>query len=373
MHTLETIRFFILLMGWPILLIGSIYLTVVAFKFYRNVGRTVFGKLVLAMVLGWFVSMYSLGITATAYMLTDAAHGVPLVLPVFFVWFVTMVVITWTVLRWSREAVTLSAFYHGLEDAVKERTKELKEAHSRQIAREREIRTLRERFVFIAAHELRTPATAIDWGLKTLLEDKEFRKATAEDYITLLENLRLKNRGLLDLVADLLSVARLQAGTISVELETVSLSSVAREVKNTVAKLIHESSLTIVWTLEEQKLPAVRGNATALQEVLTNLVSNAVRYNRPGGEVIIDAETQGKEVIVHVRDTGIGMTKEEMNDLFQEFYRIRNKETKNIEGTGLGLFVSKQLIEKLGGNMRVESAKGKGSVFSFSLMRADTV
>lgn len=370
MDTLETIRFFILLIGWPILIIGSIYLTTIAFKFNRNVGKTVFGKLVLAMVLGWFVSMYSLGLTATAYMLTDVAHGVLIVLPVFFVWFITMVIIAWAVLRWSREAVTLSAFYHGLEDAVKERTKELKEAYSRQIAREKEIRKLRERFVFIAAHELRTPATAIDWGLKTLLEDTKFREATAQDYITLLEDLRLKNNGLLDLVADLLSVARLQAGAISVEPETVLLSSVTREVKNTVVKLIHESSLAITWPLEKRELPAVRGNAVALQEVLTNLVSNAVRYNRPGGEVVIDAEIRGKEVIVHVRDTGIGMTKEEMKDLFQEFYRIRNKETKNIEGTGLGLFVSKQLIEKLGGSMWVESTKRKGSVFSFSLARA---
>lgn len=368
---LEKIRFSILIIGWPILIIGSIYLTAVTFKFYRDVERSVFGKLVIAMVVGWFVSMYSLGITATAYMITDPGYGVPVVIPVFLIWFITMVIITWTVLRWSREAATLAAFYHGLENLVKERTKELKKAYSKQIAREKEIRKLQERFVFIAAHELRTPVTAIDWGLKTLLEDKEFRNAVSQDYIRLLENLQTKNRTLLDLVADTLNVARLQAGTITIEPESVSLHAIINDVKGIIEKLVHDNSVRVSWPVDERALPLVRGHIIALREILTNLLTNAVRYNRVGGEVIIDAEVKGKEVIVWVRDTGIGMTEQEMNDLFHEFYRIKNQETKNIDGTGLGLFVSKQLIEKIGGKIWVESAKGKGSTFFFSLTRTD--
>lgn len=367
----EKIRFFILITGWPILIIGSIYLTAVTFKFYRDVEKSVFGKLVIAMVVGWFVSMYSLGITATAYMITDAGYGVPVVIPVFLVWFITMVVITWTVLRWSREAATLSAFYHGLENLVKERTAELKKAYSKQIAREKEIRKLRERFVFIAAHELRTPVTAIDWGLKTLLEDREFRETVSQDYIRLLENLQTKNKTLLDLVADTLNVARLQAGTIAIEPEGVSLQAIVNDVKGIIEKLVHDNSIRVSWPIDKRALPPVLGHTIALREIFTNLLTNAVRYNRAGGEVVIDAEVGDKEIIVQVRDTGIGMTEQEIKGLFNEFYRIKNQETKNIDGTGLGLFVSKQLIEKIGGKMWVESAKGKGSTFFFSLTRAD--
>ena len=122
---LELIRTFILIIGWPILIAGSIYLTIVSIKFYQNIGKTVFGKLVLAMVLGWFVSMYSLGITATAYMFAEAQSGIIVVIPIFIIWFITMFIITWAVLRWSKETVTLNSFYSGLEELVKKRTEEL--------------------------------------------------------------------------------------------------------------------------------------------------------------------------------------------------------------------------------------------------------
>lgn len=336
-------------------------------KFYRDVGKIIWGRVVLLMVVGWLVSMYSLGITATAYMFDNVRNGVIVVLPIFFVWFVTMVTITWAVLRWSKEAVTLSAFYRGLEDLVKQRTQELKDAYELQLKHEQEIRKLQEQFVFIAAHELRTPVTAIEWGIKTMLEDEEFKKSLPEDYLRLLENLQAKNENLISLVADLLNVARLRNKHLPPETEKVSLKEVLNEIREAVNQEAQKKKVRISWPALDRELPPIKAHTLSLKEILTNLIVNAIRYNKPDGWVIVDALTGQKDITMEVKDGGIGMDEKEMDGLFHEFYRVKNDQTKNIEGTGLGLFICKELLERMQGNMSVNSSKGIGSTFTFSL------
>lgn len=369
-ETLETIRTVIIATGWPILILGSVYLMIRALVFYHQVAHGVYGRLVLAMVIGWLVSMYSLGVASTAYMFDDLEQGVFVVLPIFFVWFVTMIVIIWAVSRWSREAVTLAAFHRGLEELVKTRTSQLEEAYKTQLEKERELRQLRERFVFVAAHELRAPVTAIEWGLKTLLEDAAFQKSLPEEYRKLLEELRAKNENLLELVRNLLNVARLQSGPPILELEKVSLASVLSEVKENISPLAAEKRIEVRWPLLKEALPWVKTHPLSLREVLTNLLVNAIRYNKPGGWIDVRIELREHEVVIHVKDSGIGMDEEEMKNLFKEFHRIKSQETENIEGTGLGLFIVKQLLERMQGKIWVASKKGEGSTFSFSLPRA---
>lgn len=363
---MEFIRTLILVIGWPILIVGSIYLIALAARFYQDVGRTVHGKLVLAMVVGWFVSMYSLGITATAYMFAEVESGVLIVLPIFFIWFITMLVISWTVLRWSKEAVTLSAFYRGLEELVKKRTAELEQSYHREIENEQELRRLRERFVFIAAHELRTPVTAMEWGLSTLLEDKEFQRTLPSDYRTLLEDLRAKNQKLLELVADLLNIARLQANAEGFETEAVSVKGIFAEAVEGVKRLAEREGVKIYSTAPKEP-PQVLAHPLYLKEILTNLLVNAIRYNKRGGWIRMEAAVKPTKCVISVKDNGIGMDKKEMEGLFEEFYRVKNQQTSRIEGTGLGLFITKHLVERLGGKIWVESEKGKGSTFSFYL------
>jgi len=367
---MELIRTIILSIGWPILIIGSTYITAVIWRFYLDVGKTVFGKLVLAMVIGWFVSMYSLGITATAYMFADVRSGVLVVLPIFFVWFITMVIISWTALRWSKETVTLNAFYRGLEDLVKKRTGELEKSYKIRLENEKEIRKLREQFVFVAAHELRTPVTAMEWGLTTILEDEKVRNALPRDYQELLVNLREKNKKLLELVSDLLNVARFRNDTLTFELEDISFKEVMGEVRENIGKIPSEQGISIIWPDFEEILPPVRAHSIYLKEILMNLIVNAIRYNKHGGWIKIETEVVNKDFIIRVRDNGIGMTSKEMEHLFEEFYRVKNEETKNIEGTGLGLFITKQLLDRIGGKISVESKKGDGSTFTVLLPHA---
>lgn len=364
---METMRTIILVIGWPLLVGGSIFLIYRTLQFHRAIGKVIWGRLVLAMVVGWLVSMYSLGITATAYMFSDVQTGVLVVFPIFLLWFITMVLITWSVLNWSKEAVTLSAFYKGLEEAVDKKAKELQESYELRVKNEEEIRKLRERFVFIAAHELRAPVTAIKWILDSFLNNAEFQRSLPEEQRKLLSTLHDKNQALIFLVEDLLHVARLQSKTETLPAKQVSLETIIQEVRENVLPLTEEMKISLYWPGPDANLPPVKADSMALKEILTNLIVNAIRYNRQGGWVMIDAQGAPHELIVHVKDSGIGMTPEEMGNLFQEFYRAKNQDTQATDGTGLGLFISKQLLERMQGRIWVESTKGVGSTFSFAL------
>ena len=363
----ENVRALILIIGWPVLVVGSIFLVWGTTRFYRDVGKTVVGKRVVGMVVGWFVSMYSLGITATALMFASPRSGVLLVIPVFALWVITMGLLTALIKRWSREAVILGAFYAGLEDLVKKRTSELEKAYDTQIQNERELRKLREQFVFIAAHELRTPVTAIEWGLATMLEDTRFTGILPDNYRQLLESMRQKNKNLLDLVADLLNVARIEKGTLKLESERMGLKETITSAVESVIPLASKFNVRVSAPIVPNELPMVKAHPIYLKEVLTNLLTNAIRYNKPGGWVAIEGQKSEHEFIITVQDSGIGIGQEEIPYLFKEFYRVKSNETARIEGTGLGLYISKQLVELMQGRIWVESKKGEGSRFSFSL------
>lgn len=364
----ENIRAIIILIGWPILILGSILIIWSASKFYRRVGKSVVGKLVLGMVTGWLITMYSLGITSTALMFASLHEGVLLVLPVFALWMITMGIIAMSVERWGREAVVLNTSHAGFENLVHKRTEELEKAYAAQIQNERELRKLREQFVFIAAHELRTPVTAIEWGLSTMLDDPAMREYLTPECRKLLENIREKNKNLLALVADLLNVARIEKGTLKLESENMALPSTITKAIDEVTPLARQAGISIsAPILISGELPLVRAHPIYLKEILQNLLTNAIHYNKPGGWVKVEGRVQDKEFVISVQDNGIGMAEESMKNLFKEFYRVKSPETKNIEGTGLGLYITKQLLELMQGRVWVESKKGEGSTFSFAV------
>lgn len=107
-----------------------------------------------------------------------------------------------------------------------------------------------------------------------------------------------------------------------------------------------------------------------VKEVASNIIGNAIKYNRHGGHVEISMFAQGEQVIVEVRDTGYGIPKKQQEQIFQKFFRARVKETQEILGTGLGLFITRKLVEKMGGQVLFTSNEGKGSTFAFSLPKA---
>lgn len=228
----------------------------------------------------------------------------------------------------------------------------------------KENKKLKDEFVFIAAHELRAPVTAIKGYLSMVLDGSFGRiPAAAEKNLKIVEG---ANERLVQLVQDLLEVARNESGTLKVSLSPLKISESIQTVIKELSPMAGQKGLKIVYKDPFEK--NVQADAFKLKEVLVNLVTNAIKYTPTSGEILISHEIKGKELLTSVKDSGIGIAPEDMGKLFNKFYRVKTEETAKIEGTGLGLFISKEIVERMGGRIEVESQPGKGSTFSFSLL-----
>lgn len=187
-----------------------------------------------------------------------------------------------------------------------------------------------------------------------------------KEMMELLDPVMSSGQSLNQLVNDLLQVARSQAGKIEVKVEPIEMVAQVNEVVKQLKVLADKKSIKIVYD-PQTGLPNIMSDANKLKEILKNLVDNAIKYTLGEGVVSIEHEVKGKMLITHVKDTGMGISKENQIKLFGKFHRIKTRETADIQGTGLGLWIIKQLVEKMKGKIWVSSEMGKGSAFSFSL------
>ena len=232
------------------------------------------------------------------------------------------------------------------------------------ITDQKEVEQLKDDFLSITSHELKTPLTSI-MGYAQLLSRRlppEARKAGSDDVIEVIEN---QCRRMKRLVEDLLDVSRIERGTLETAHTVLDLASL---VENTVKKLkgtspIHE----FVVSLTEKPL-TVWGDDDRLDQVLTNLLSNAVKYSPDGGRVEVRAARNGENAEVAVRDYGIGIPADQQARIFSRFYQAESVvRSRRFGGMGLGLFISKAIIDELGGSINVQSTVGRGSTFRFTL------
>jgi signal transduction histidine kinase len=227
----------------------------------------------------------------------------------------------------------------------------------------RRLEELKNEFVFIAAHELRTPVTAIKGYISMVFEKAEGRlDAEIEKFLA---EVKKASERLNNLVNDLLQIARSEAGRLEIKVAPTDIIAPIKAVISELKVLADEKSINIIY--DAGTLPKVLADPARLKEVMVNLVGNAIKYTLGAGTVTISHEIRGNEIITHVKDTGIGIPKEAQKKLFEKFYRVQDERTREITGTGLGLFIVKQIIEKMGGKIWFESEEGKGSTFSFSL------
>ena len=234
---------------------------------------------------------------------------------------------------------------------------------NKMIAVLKENRKLRDEFVFIAAHELRTPVTAIRGYLSMVLEGT-FGKVPEK----IKENLIIVNKSndrLVRLVQDLLEVARSEAGKMKIEMKKINISRQINDVAEELKSLALEKNIKINYSRAKDFF--VFSDEYKLKEVLINIIGNAIKYTVSNGSIDVSHKIKDGFLITRVKDHGIGMNKEQMEKLFTKFYRVQTDVTAKIEGTGLGLFICKEIIERMDGKVWVESEAGKGSVFTFSL------
>ena len=221
-------------------------------------------------------------------------------------------------------------------------------------------------FLSRMSHELRTPLNAV-LGFAQLMDADLADPLSAVQHARVQE-LQRGGRHLLRLINDVLDLARIEAGTLHLSLTTLALEPVLRDCLQLVQPTADAHGLQV----EVQPGPwlSVRADATRLKQVLLNLLSNAIKYNRPGGRVQLACRADGDEVRVEVRDTGPGLTAAQQERLFHAFERL-DAAHGHVEGAGIGLALSKWLLDLMQGRIGVDSAPGQGSVFWFTLARAD--
>lgn len=217
--------------------------------------------------------------------------------------------------------------------------------------------------VSVAAHELLTPIAGVQGYLSMVLD--EGLGEVDERARGYLSKANASARRLSSLVKDLLSASRVEAGKTKIELRPTDVAAIARDAVDGVLPMAREKGLRVTFT-PSSGLPLAMADPDRLAEVLTNLVGNAVKYT-PKGSVEVAARSEGACVRIDVRDTGLGMSEEARARLFQKFYRVKTDATRDIPGTGLGLYVTRQLVERMGGRIEVVSKENTGSTFTVRL------
>ncbi|HKD33886.1 MAG TPA: ATP-binding protein [Gaiellaceae bacterium] len=228
---------------------------------------------------------------------------------------------------------------------------------SEQNERLRELDRLKDEFVSLVSHELRTPLTSIRGYIELLLEDGDQADPDQRRYLEIVDR---NSERLLELVSDLLLLAQIEAGKLGIERRQVDLSKIVEECIETSSPAADARGIELVAKVE--RVPKLQGDRARLAQVLDNLVSNGLKFTQSGGRVEVRLETEDGAAVLEVEDTGLGIPASEHERLFERFFRSSNATENAIPGTGLGLTITKAIVERHGGRIEIESAEGAGTI-----------
>ncbi len=237
----------------------------------------------------------------------------------------------------------------------------------REIDELKKMETFRREFLADVSHELKTPIFAAQGFVHTLLdgavEDKSVR-------IKFLKKAAKSLDGLDMLVHDLLTISQMETGEIKMHFEDFDVRALAEEVFEQFEEKASKKEISLKMKQRKQQPIFVYADFQRIYQVMTNLVSNAIKYTNEGGEVLVDLEESKHEVTILVKDTGYGIPPDDLKRVFERFYRVEKSRSKEKGGTGLGLAIVKHIIEAHGSKVSVTSTVGKGSTFLFKLKKS---
>src|SRR5947209_11784288 len=253
-----------------------------------------------------------------------------------------------------------------LNRQLQKSNRELNEAN----AKLRELAELREEFLALTTHDLRSPLTVIS-GVISFFTSGRLGELSPEqkNMVTMMER---NTQNLIELVNDLLDASKLESGTMRLDVASFDLRGLLDELREAMEPLAKEKGIELVETIP-QNLPQVEADRAKIRRVLQNLLSNALKFTPKGGRVEFSAEQGNGRVLVSVSDTGVGIAPEDVARLFDKYEQARSRATRGEKGTGLGLYITKQLVELHGSDIKVESEVGRGSTFSFTLPSVKTL
>jgi len=234
----------------------------------------------------------------------------------------------------------------------------------RDVTKERGIDNTKTEFISVASHQLRTPVSAINWLIESL---QLSLKGLDEKQKSYLNDVSISAKRLTKLVEDLLNTSRLELGTLKTEKKELNIIKSVEEFIESIKDYAISKKHTIVFNKESAEFPAIVIDPKTLYNVLQNLVSNAVDYSPPDSEITIDLRKENNLMKVSISNKGPNISKEDQVKLFQKFYRAPSAQKMKTEGTGLGLYIVKNLIEQNGGKVGFRSEEGEDTVFWFTI------
>ena len=256
-----------------------------------------------------------------------------------------------------------------------ERTRELNDAGKMLVRRDmeltrandrlRQLDALKSQFVSVAAHQLRTPLAGIKWTIYALLEERtgkltlKQKKFARDAYSSTLR--------LIELVNDLLDASRLEEGRFGFVMKQQDILPVIQGVYERFLQPAKEKGIAFSFKAPKEFLPRLTIDKEKIAIVLENLVDNAIKYTPPGGKVHMSIRQEADRIICEVADTGIGMPEDQVSKVFTKFFRGENAQLLQTRGTGLGLYVVKNIVEHHGGSVSFTTQENKGSTFSVAL------
>lgn len=223
----------------------------------------------------------------------------------------------------------------------------------------KEVDNLKDDFISMASHELKTPLTVIRGYTEFISEARELSEKNRE----YAKRIDLSAKQLTQLVEEMLDVSRIEQDRMKFEMSEFNLNDFLKELLKTFDVQAKEKGLELKFEEEGDTEHLIKSDKNKLRQAFVNIIGNSIKYTNEGEVKVYINTEKDKFIEIRVSDTGIGMTKEEQEKLFTKFYRVQNSETEEISGTGLGLWITKQIIQKLGGKLSVESIKGKGTDF----------
>ncbi|MGH9942728.1 MAG: ATP-binding protein [Pyrinomonadaceae bacterium] len=249
-----------------------------------------------------------------------------------------------------------------LNHELRQSNDELNEAN----ARLRELAEMREEFLALTTHDLRSPLAVIH-GVINFFTSGRLGSLTPEQQ-NMVSMMERNTQSLIELVNDILDASKIESGTLELELAAVDAAALVKEICETMRPLAVQKQIALRCESPAEELPRVRADRAKLRRALVNLVSNAVKFTPNGGEIAVSVTREGGALVrLRVSDTGVGIPAEDVPRLFDKYEQARNRATRRERGTGLGLYITKQIVELHGGEIAVASELGKGSTFSFTL------
>ncbi|MBI5587772.1 MAG: PAS domain-containing sensor histidine kinase [Deltaproteobacteria bacterium] len=231
------------------------------------------------------------------------------------------------------------------------------------ITEEKKVETIKKDFVANVSHELRTPLASIKGYSETLLDGGMDDKEILKEFLRVIDRHATRMARLID---DLLTLSRLESHQMTIVSAPVDIGDLVLTTAKGFEKQARDKGITISSELPD-KLFRVLGDRDRLEQVVVNLLDNAIKYTPSGGKVSVSAFISDGWVKVDIRDTGIGIPSDDIPRIFERFYRVDKARSRDLGGTGLGLAIVKHIIQVHNGRLQVESTPGKGSTFSFSI------